>query len=337
MSEYLLSVIMPVYNAQPFIVASIKSILNQSYRNIELIIINDASTDNSLAEILSVKDKRIKLFSNEENRGIVFSRNKGLKLAKGDFIGMMDADDIALPEKFEKQISFLLENPTYGMVGSWVDFIDEKGDAIPGGWKLTASVEMIPSIMLFKNYFLQSAVLYRKECINSFSFTHGLDILEDYAIWNEIIKEFKAWNIQEPLVKYRLHSGSVTQSKKAEMFIKEKHVFQKQFQQLGIEASDEELDLHLMIKHNQEITSIRLLKSMEQWLLKILKQNETKIAYDPKMLSRVVFNRWLKVFTKAKALHIFSLYHFAKSPIVLQMLKSYFFFNANMKRHEIKA
>ncbi len=195
MSVPFLSVIMPVYNAGDFVAQAIQSILDQTYRDFELIIINDGSIDKSKAVIKSFDDNRIKYFENENNSGIVYSRNKGLKLAKGEYIGMFDADDIAYPEKFSEQILFLEDNKDFGMVGSWAKFIDEKGNQLPGSWKLKAQPEMIPAIMLFKNYFLQSAVLYRKECISKFSFRDGFEIGEDYAIWLEIISEFKTWNL----------------------------------------------------------------------------------------------------------------------------------------------
>ena len=95
---------MPVYNAGRYLSQAVQSILEQTYKDFELIIINDGSTDNSKTVIESFNDNRIRYFENEKNSGIVYSRNKGLKLAKGEYIGMFDADDIAYPEKFEKQI-----------------------------------------------------------------------------------------------------------------------------------------------------------------------------------------------------------------------------------------
>ena len=323
MSEPILSVIMPVYNAERFVSKAIMSILNQTFDNLELILIDDGSSDHSLAQIQSISDDRIKLFRNDKNRGIVYSRNKGLSLAKGDFIGMFDADDVAYPEKFEEQISFLQQNKDYGMVGSWANFIDENDNRLPGGWKLKAPPQMIPSIMLFKNYFLQSAVLYRKECISRFSFRDGLDILEDYMIWLEVISEFKAWNLQKPLVHYRVHDGGVTKSKSKEMLAKEKKVFKMQLLELGIDPTDRELDLHLLTRNDNPVSDIKTLQSIEIWLLKILGRNEELEVYNNKLLTRVVFNRWLKVCYKASGLHFKMIFQLLNSKITFLILKSY--------------
>ena len=314
---------MPVYNSEKFVAEAIQSILDQKFNNFELIIINDASTDNSLNIIELFQDKRIKVFQNEKNRGIVYSRNKGLKFSKGEYIGMFDSDDIAYPEKFKEQIAFLEKNKDFGMVGSRVKFIDENGKRLPGSWKLKASPEMIPSIMLFKNYFLQSAVLYRKECINKFSFRDGFDILEDYLIWLEIISDYKAWNLQKYLVKYRIHGSSITNKYKEEKNEKEKKVFRLQLMEMGIDPTDHELELHLLIRNNKPVTEINTLKSIEKWLLKIINRNEDLNVYEYKMLIKVIFNRWAKVCYKASGLHLKMLYRFISSEICFLFIKSY--------------
>lgn len=323
MPDFLLSIIIPAFNAEKYISQAIQSVLNQTYDNFELIIINDGSTDKTKVVIESFKDERIRYFENEKNSGIVFSRNKGLKLAQGEYIGMLDADDIAYPKKFEKQITFLQQNKDFGMIGSWSKFIDEEGESISGSWKLRAKPEMIPSIMLFKNYFLQSAVLYRKSCIRQYSFKDGFDILEDYLIWLEIIKKFKVWNLQEYLLDYRIHSGGVTKMHQKEKLEKEKKVFRLQLTELGIDASEKEIELHLLIRNDTQISEVRTLKSIENWMLKIIDQNSKLGKYDHKMLIHVILNRWLKVCFKSKGLWLRMISILLSSELLLTFMKSY--------------
>ena len=322
MNDPALSIIMTAYNAEKFIGHSIQSILNQTHQDFELIIINDGSNDNTKKVIETFNDPRINYFENKKNSGIVFSRNRGLELAKGNFIAMLDSDDLAYPEKFEKQIAFLEQNKDFGMLGSWAMFIDEEGNRLPGNWKLKAPPEMIPAIMLFKNYFLQSAVLYRKSCISQFSFREGFDILEDYLIWLEIIKKYKAWNLQEYLIDYRVHGGGVTKMHQQEKLEKEKKVFQIQFNHLGIEATEQEMELHLLIRDDKPITELETLKSIEKWLLKIQDKNNEQKIYNQKMLGKVLFNRWLKVCVKAKGLHFRMLYQLFTSEIISIFIKN---------------
>lgn len=320
---------MPVYNAESYLGEAIRSILDQTFDNLELIVIDDGSTDNSLAEIQSVKDERIRLYKNEWNQGIVYSRNKGLSLAKGDYIGMFDADDVAYPEKFEDQINFLEKNKDFGMVGSWVKFVNEKGKRLPGGWKLKASPEMIPAIMLFKNYFLQSAVLYRQECISKFSFREGFEIGEDFLIWLDILAGYKAWNLQKYLVNYRIHEENITNQKIEEKLKNEKAIFRMQLHNLGIDPTDREMGLHLLIRSGSPINEISTLKAIEKWLLKIITRNEDLEIYNNKMLIKVIFNRWVKVCYKASGLRVKMLYHFFTSEIFLLFIQSYKAHNTN--------
>src|SRR3979411_1813870 len=106
----LVSFVMPVYNAEKYLKEAIDSVLHQSYKNIELVIINDGSTDSSKDIILANDDPRIRYFENKFNSGIVYSRNRGLQLAIGDYIATLDSDDIALPHRTEQQVDFLEKN-----------------------------------------------------------------------------------------------------------------------------------------------------------------------------------------------------------------------------------
>jgi len=323
MSTPQLSIIITTYNSGKYISQAIESVLAQTFGDFELIIINDGSTDNTKEIVSAFSDERIKYFENEKNEGIVFSRNKGLKLAQGSYIGMLDADDIAHPNKFENQIDFLERNPEYGMVGSWAKFIDAEGKHVPGSWKLKAKPQAIPAIMLFKNYFLQSAVLYRRECISGYEFKEGFEIGEDYLIWYEILKEWKAWNLQQYLLDYRVHEKSITQSNIDFKREKEKEIFGIILKGLEIEPSDEELELHLTIREGNTIDNIKTLLSIEKWLLKIIAQNRLLNIYNQKILERIVFERWLKVCSKAGVLHFKMLKHLITSKIFSIFIKSF--------------
>src|SRR3989338_10709157 len=125
-----ISVIMSVYNGMPYLPEAVKSILNQTYKNFEFIIIDDASTDQSTKYLRFLKDKRIKLIKNSKNLGLAASLNKALKFAKGEYIARMDADDISLPKRFEKQVKFFKKHPSVDICGTWVNLIDDVGKII---------------------------------------------------------------------------------------------------------------------------------------------------------------------------------------------------------------
>ncbi|MDZ7776429.1 MAG: glycosyltransferase family A protein [Bacteroidales bacterium] len=207
----LISVVMPVYNAEPYLKVAIESILHQTCENLEFILVDDASTDNSMQIIEGFSDPRIKVLKNAENRGNVYSRNRGISSMTGEFYAPFDADDIARKDKLEKQLTFLQNHQEYGMIGSWAKLIDENNKELPQKWKLDASPKRIPSILLFRNYFVQSSILIRKEAIPPNGYMQRLITGSDYNMWIEISKKYETWNYPAYLVQYRIHDKGITQ------------------------------------------------------------------------------------------------------------------------------
>ena len=119
------SVILPAYNCEKFIGKAIQSVLQQTFSDLELIIINDGSTDKTEFAILAFDDPRIIYIKNQMNKGLVFTLNRCIELAKGKYIARMDADDICLPERFAKQKTFLDQNENIAVVATTIEFINE--------------------------------------------------------------------------------------------------------------------------------------------------------------------------------------------------------------------
>ncbi len=310
----ILSIVMPVYNRENYIKSAIDSILNQTFTRFEFIIINDGSTDKTVEIIQSYNDLRIKLHHNDKNRGIVYSRNHGLQKATGKYIGMFDSDDIALPQKFEKQVNFLEKNPDYAMVGAWVKWIDGDGNLTGKSWKLPAPPQKIPAMMLFRNYFVQSTVVIRHEAIPEGGYSEGFDIVEDSKMWFDVSLNHKVANIQEYLLHYRMHDDNISD-------MSEKHVKNSKklisyiLNKIGIDATDEELDLHLNLKSGKPIKSLQELKKYEKWLYKIYLANKQEKLYDQQIFRKIVFNRWLKACKKAQGLGLKTITKFGTSPL----------------------
>ena len=139
------TVLMPVYNAEKYVAEAIDSILNQTFNDFEFLIINDGSTDNSLDIIKSYDDPRITIINNETNLGLSHTLNKGIELARGEYIIRMDADDISLSIRLEKQIEFMDSNQHIGICGSWIQTFDKSGNQ--SIWnKVTGSIRQFISI-----------------------------------------------------------------------------------------------------------------------------------------------------------------------------------------------
>jgi len=213
--EKLVSVVMPVYNSEKYVAEAIESILNQTYKNFEFIIINDASTDNSLDIIknFAKKDKRIKLISNPKNYYISKSRNVGINLAKGDYIITHDSDDISVPTRIKDQVAYLNAHPDVGVVGGWIELFSE--------FNRIKSVRQYPEddlslrkMIFFCSPIAQPASAIRKSVFKKIGFYREIDPpSEDLYLWFRIGTKFKFANIQKVLLKYRYHSNSATGSK----------------------------------------------------------------------------------------------------------------------------
>ncbi|MFC5283377.1 glycosyltransferase family 2 protein [Pedobacter alpinus] len=203
-----LSVVMSVYNAEPFLKEAIESILNQTFKKFEFIVVNDGSTDNSLDVINSFNDDRIVLID-QENIGLSRSLNKGVFISKGKFIARMDADDISLPERFALQLDFLRKNKDYVLLGSNIYFIDIKGKILDQTnlpclnedmKKSLPNIKLMHSSAMFLREFFFKAGEYPVEIPKYF---------EDKILWNKMAEFGKIATLPDVLVKYRLVPSSI--------------------------------------------------------------------------------------------------------------------------------
>jgi len=317
-----LSIIMPVYNSVDFIAEAVESVLSQTFTDFELIVIDDASTDGSDKILNGFKDDRIKHYTNDENQGIVYSRNLGLKEARGNFIAQFDSDDVALPDKFEKQINYLKKNPEFGMIGSWVRMIDEAGNSLRQSWKLPAKPKLIPSIMLFRNYFVQSTIVARKEALPDEGYRIGFDVVEDYKMWVEIARKYKVWNMPEYLVNYRVHGSSATNTDSSRMEQQYRLIFTDLFSALGIDMDEDIFRTHLIIKQSNPINGLETLNRIEDHLKLIFIQNQKTGIYNQKALEWVIFNRWLKCCFRARHAGLKTAGTFLTSPVSRKIFRT---------------
>ena len=316
MTAPVLSIIMPLYNSERFIGQAIQSILTQSFKDFELIIIDDASSDGSLDIVKEFKDSRIRILRNEKNQGISFTRNKGLNVASGRFIAPFDSDDVAMPDKFEKQVRFLESHPGYGMIGSWARLIDQNGNFLKKRWKLQAKPEAIAAILLFRNYFCHSSIVMRCEAIPFGGYDERLQLDEDYKMWIEIARKWKVWNLQEYLLHYRVHSDSITRKDHISVSLYDHKIYKENFELLGIALTRQQLNLLTFMKDQDAIENKKTLIEIESFLLHIIKKNAERNLFDQKELVKVVFNRWLKVLHKTRGSNLAMPALFLKSPLL---------------------
>jgi hypothetical protein len=209
----LVSVLLPVYNGAEFLHEAIRSILGQTYENFELIAIDDGSTDESLSIIQSYSDPRVKSFT-QKNMGLPATLNRAIELSRGHYFARQDADDIALPTRFEKQVAFLETNPDYGLVGTWASILEGTRETNRALRHPSDDID-IRFELLFDCQFVHSSVMIRKTALDMAGF-YSTDPSrhppEDYDLWCRITRYFKVANISEILQIYREVPSSICRS-----------------------------------------------------------------------------------------------------------------------------
>lgn len=201
----LLSVILPVYNREAFVADAIQSILDQTYGDFELIIVDDGSTDSSLEIVKGFPDRRIRILQNEKNSGVSAARNKGIREANGKFLAFMDSDDISAPQRLREQLDLFHRRPEIDICGSWVKFLDSDKTI-----RHQEEHEEILAQLLLNCSLSLGSVMYRRNISQDLLLNEDLQFGEDYELWSRVCWNRKMYNIQKPLLFYRIHQNQIS-------------------------------------------------------------------------------------------------------------------------------
>jgi len=205
-----ITVLMPAYNAGSYINEAIASVLAQSFTDFELLIVNDGSTDQTVEVINSFNDERIVII-NQDNLGVAAALNTGLQHARADYIARFDADDVCYPNRLQVQYDFMQRHPEYQVVGSAADYVDVEGHHLFTQEPAAFSNSQLQSLKYNVCPFIHSAVLYKKgSVLHNGGYNEWAYTFEDHFLWLQILKDQKACNLPEALIKVRLNPESIT-------------------------------------------------------------------------------------------------------------------------------
>lgn len=208
------SVLLPVYNAEPFLARTLDSILYQTFEDFEVIAINDGSTDNSL-DILrryEKRDSRIRVVD-QKNIGLVATLNKAANLARGDYFARMDSDDISLPRRFELQVALLDKNPHTVLAGGCFDVMDENDDIIYRDAVPTEKEELYRALFV-RNPLAHGSVMFKKEAfVRAGGYSAECGPTEDYELWSRLVEYGDIAGIPVTIFRWRINPRGITQNK----------------------------------------------------------------------------------------------------------------------------
>jgi glycosyltransferase involved in cell wall biosynthesis len=236
---------MVAYNSEGYIYSAISSIMNQTYTNWELVIINDGSTDKTASIINMFHDKRILIYNNECNKGISYSRNKALSLSSGEYIAVLDSDDIAIKNRLENQVKYLQNDSNVSLVATSTAHIDEDSNIIYTPSSIDMNSELIHAHLLFANCIYHSSVMMRKCLLPANAYNIDCHVSEDFDLWVKLSRSTKLCFMSEIFTLYRVHTSSTSQSNNKIVSQYSISNVLNQTNAIGLTMSDQQFELWL--------------------------------------------------------------------------------------------
>lgn len=290
MKSPLITVITAVYNGASYIEETINSILQQTISDFEYIIIDDASTDNSIELIEKFHDPRIKLIKNSINLRLVATRNIGLAKARGKYIALIDHDDVAFPNRFEEQFQIMNCDPDLVMVASYAEEIGSHGNFNKVRGKFSGSSAELKARLIFRNPFVNSTIFFKNFFAEEFRYEYEFPLSEDYDFITRISKKGSLYLIPRALLAYRVHSNNYSHSKNNEMIKLGLEIKQRILQGFGLSPSKNDLEIHSYFEHQLKYAGTDILEKLERWVI-CLRTIEGKLSsHDAKDFSSVLNN-----------------------------------------------
>ena len=317
MSIPFVSILLPVHNGADYIYEAIASVLGQTYRHVELLIIDDCSTDATVTIVQSFQDTRIRLISSQERLRLCNALNIGLDNANGSFIARMDADDVCHPRRLERQILFLQKHPNIGFCGSWVRRFGEK--QYPQRSCGPVGPMRIKAFSVYDNPMVHSSVMLRREVLQNVEPAYRDDFIhaEDFDLWTRLLAVTEGDNLSELLLDYRVHNQSVTIQKSKEMDRTACRILKRQLKRLGLNATQDEVMQHRRWATNRlDYSNIsRDIEAAEKWLIRLLEANSQSLLCDPEAFLWATRKIWFALCYRVQAVGQPIMRSFFHSPI----------------------
>lgn len=303
----LVSVIIAVYNREDFLRDSVVSVINQSLTDIEILIVDDGSSDSTaeVARLLTCVDSRVHLLRLKQNCGPSAARNLALDQARGEYIAILDADDICMQDRLYKQVNFLRDTGI-DLCGSW--FI-EFGMGMSRTIRWPYTEQALRAAMLFQYSILHPSILAKRKVFEKYRYNSELRLAEDYDLCVRAMGEFRIANIPEALTRYRRHPKQATMTQRKKMEEITQRIRLEALSLLPIEASEDEQYTHNQIRAPQSICSLEELDKIELWLLKLVDH------FDHPDAKHAVATQWIRAAVRAAPLGFKMLSKYKKSPL----------------------
>jgi glycosyltransferase involved in cell wall biosynthesis len=298
------SVVIPVYNREPYVGKALESVLAQTFADFEVLVIDDGSTDRSRQVVQAYRDPRVRLVCHEHNQGIPRTRNTGIDGARGAYLAFLDSDDIAYPTRLAKQVAFLDCHPDHAAVGAWVDWMDETGRPLGRVNRRPLAAQDVAALRLFRQGIENTASMARTAILREYRHDENFDVSEDFELWARVAAKHGIANLPEVLVRRRAHIQQTSHGKDEPTRRYRQAIYASQLRALGIAIQEEDLQRHYLLRPmlKSRFTPDReYVDWAEAWLLKLQAANVRASCYPEPSFSQLLGGFWLKVCWHASA------------------------------------
>jgi len=290
---------MPSFNRKKYLRETIESVLGQTYKYFEFIIVDDGSTDGSLEIIkdFEKKDRRIRLIINKEDKGIVGALNRAIRESKGKYVARIDSDDVCLPERLEKEVDFMEKNPQIGACGSWVKLIGDVEEKI---LKTPETHDEIKNrFFFFGGAIANPTSILRKSAIieNNLWYDPYFFVAEDYDFWVRAAAKLKLANIPEVLLLYRFHHDNTMNYFTAERAVRHKAIWKREIEKLGFTPTSKELNTHEQFALGRPAGSGFEFRRIKKWASKLIDANRRIRLFESKTFAQLVNEKKTELIT----------------------------------------
>ncbi len=298
------TIAIPIYNGERHLQDAISSVLAQEFSDLELLLIDDGSTDSSLDIARDIRDRRVRILENATNRGIPWTQNRALLEAQGHYFGILDQDDIALPQRLARQVAFLDRHPDIAAVGASYRTIGKTKSARGQVKTPPNTPEEIKASLLFYSAMHQPVVTGRTQILRTYGYREELPIGSDYDLWSRLARDHALANLPDVLALYR-QGGSQTSKTKASVLARNTMSVQAEsLQRIGLSFSEEDLLRHFMLPRKRRFgiasnPDAEYLDWLDDWIVRLRAAAIGSGEYQPASLDWILRLLWRRVLKRS--------------------------------------
>ncbi|MET0282772.1 MAG: glycosyltransferase [Steroidobacteraceae bacterium] len=303
MNEPAVTVFIPAFNRAAYIGTAIQSVLRQGFKDFELLVVDDGSTDRTVEIVKTFDDRRVRLVCNDRNRGIPYTRNRGLDLAAGASIALMDSDDYMMPNRLARQVRFLQSHPEVALVGGWLRRFDNAGN-IRGFQTKPLVHDQLRVTLLFRTSHANTTLMGRTAVLREFRYSEAYPLAEDHDLFVRLSRVHRVANIPCVLSGQREHSGRITKAAGERLLENKFRLLGALLRELGVAADPTDVARHYRLTRVSEAelrSDPGYLDWAADWLRRLVEANERTGVYDRRALSSIAAIVWVETCARAIA------------------------------------